>query len=177
MVAMSDRRPNQRALLLRHEELYGLHQIVAMVVYLTADGLRSPLFSPYDPATELADLEISAHLSRDVVGAYGHSIAFKPHQVELARAVSMARVLRRVDRRMREAQTRFGSPGEDFHRYLTQAADALRISRFLIGQPTGRRSAGERPHRRAHADEVRAWIDAEIRLWTRPPTTEPAEAG
>ncbi|MBN1170679.1 MAG: hypothetical protein JXA67_00725, partial [Micromonosporaceae bacterium] len=156
---MDDRyRASQRALLLRHEERYGLRRMLATVVYPVGGELHSPCFSPIDRATELADLEISAHLSADMTGAYGFHVAFAPRSVELARAQSMVRVLRRVERRMREAQTRFGYPGNDFHQYLMHAALALDISRYVLGQPVGQRTSSGPGHQWATADEVRGWI-------------------
>lgn len=168
-------RASERALLLSHEERYGLHRMVGVVAYLTDEGLLTPCFTPIEPTTELADLEVSAHLSPDTVGAYGFHVAFAPHTVELARAVSMARVLRRVERRMRQTQARFGYPGQDFHAFVTQAACALDITRFLIALPPAERSADAPFYRHADADDVRAWIAQEITRWTRQPSTVAAE--
>lgn len=165
-IAMSEYRRDQRALYLCNEERYGLRRLVATVVFVTPDGLRTPSFSQFDRVTELADLEISAHISTDMVGAYGFTVAYAPHQVQRAQAVTMARVLRRVDRDLDAARARFGYP-TDFHSYLTQVAFVLGINRFVIAAPDGQTfPTGER-HRHADAAGVQMWIADQVKQYTK----------
>lgn len=164
---MSQYQRSQRALYLRNEERYGLRRLVATVVFVTPDGLRSPQFSPFDRLTELADLEISAHISTDMVGAYGFTVAYAPHQVQLAQAVAMARVLRRVDRDLDAAHGRFGYP-TDFHSYLTQVAFVLGITRFIIAAPEGQTFPSGERHRHADAAVVQMWIADQVKQYTKP---------
>lgn len=101
-------------------------------VDLTSDGIRSPLFSwsgSDDAAWDSLDaLYITAQNSRDDNEGprwYGYDTEYRePYSVNLDRAETMVKVMRKVKRAQDKAAERYGYP-QDFATYAGRTVEAL----------------------------------------------------
>jgi hypothetical protein len=158
---------NPPAMFLTVEDVYGIREIIATVVWRGPDGLESPTFTPVDRRTEYANLRIAAYLDRNHHDAWGASVGYRPHTVDLRRAQSMARVLHRIATRMTAASKQHGHP-DTYHAFLTQVASALRISRYLVRADDDNPTNTGDGYRHHDATGIRHWISLQEQRYGKP---------
>lgn len=121
----------------RHDYLIATFEAAVKVA---SGALEFPQYRD-EPGRELVDLTVRAQLdpSRTSGEFYGWRPAFKPWELDLDRAESMVKVLRQVDRRLRELSDRFGWP-QDLAAFMGHMADAVGAT---TKQPFARRATGD----------------------------------
>lgn len=107
---------------------YSYLTLEANITHMTPEGIRNFGGSRYDrePGSDLAELIVSGQASNSPdEGFYGLSHEYKNvYAVDLWKADSMAKCLRRIQRRMEAIATKYGSP-RDAGTYLAHFADAV----------------------------------------------------
>lgn len=122
----------QRAFLLDCIDEYGTRKLTADAVQLTEDGILTPSYRRWEPASELTHLQVSANLTPDEPHACGFSARYRDvARVDLDHAQAMARVLGRIQRGMTRLRSEIGPP-EGFHTYLLHIGSILGIRHYLI---------------------------------------------
>lgn len=136
-------------------------------VYVLSDAgeLLNPQ-SSWDPGYEIADLTVRAQMHPNGAGFYGYRAEYKPFCVDLAKAESMTRVLRRIGKRMTELDGRFGYV-QDLPTFMGRLAEALAITER---QCFARRVRGDADingtgYRWMDVDNLRCHLDTEVAAW------------
>lgn len=121
-----------------------------------------------EPGRELVDLIVRAQLDRRRASGefYGWRPVFKPWELDLERAESMVKVLRNVDRRLRELSDRFGWP-QDLAAFMGHMADAVGAT---SNQPFARRATGDHDitgtgYRYMDVDDLRRHVSDQASQW------------
>jgi hypothetical protein len=146
------------------------------VVYVSDGHIRNPLFSGYDPdgVAALAELHIDAQASKDSEDFYFSWNAFhykQVYDVDLRRAESMVKTLRKVERYMEKKTQTQGYP-EDFAEYVTRVAAALGylsprqsfIAHRVSPQGYGW-SYDEQVYEWMNTDELRSYLRNRLEQW------------
>lgn len=157
------------------EESWGITRMVARILYVGESGtLQNP-----DPASsykgaEFAGFEVSAYLDRDNVRAWGFTADFRDvHWVDLRRAQTMVRVLRKLGKGLEKLETEQGYVVNDFGTYLFRVASVFGIQTFYIRntEVVYRRTSTRYSPRNAVG--VRQWIaDCEMEFSKPSPMSE-----
>jgi hypothetical protein len=130
-------------------------RFTARPVRVTADGtIRN--FTDTFGGEPLADLSLTAQL--DHVAAdpnpYGwRTECRQPYAVDLRRAQTMVRVLRKINRDLERMRDQLGHP-ESFAAYLARVARALGVTRFCWATERRGWAYDDNEHRFADADEM-----------------------
>jgi hypothetical protein len=146
---------------------YGTRKLVAQVVQLTDDGVRTPSYQWSDPASELTNLRVSAYLTPDEPHAWGHSCRYCDLvSIDLDHARAMARTLGRIQRGLARLRDQL-EPPEDFHAYLLHIGSILDIRHYLI-RLVERGTDGKR-YREVAPLAVGEWISQQEQRYAGPP--------
>lgn len=143
---------------------HGVRRIVAHPVILAEDGIRIPQFGRWQTGAEYADFEISAYLSDDLPRAWGWEIRFAPNYVDLKRAESYVRVLRRVERGIARVDRLIGPPTE-FDGYLARVALTLGTDRYVVAGDGGIAFLNGSGFVFHDQDGIRDWIACQERTY------------
>lgn len=141
---------------LEEDNSFGEHvlRIEASVVVMTVEGVRNPSSSSWSDDSELAELGVRGHMSSNYVTPHFLGADkleyYNVYSMDLHRAEGMVKLLRRTNKRLLEAETRFGYPtdtaarfahfayalgmkGDCFGWYLTKARSLYDSSTFAWG--------------------------------------------
>jgi hypothetical protein len=144
---------------LEEDNTYGDRLLKAnvSVVVMTDEGLRNPSFGWSDDtgAGQYADLEIRALFSKGSNDFYGRDPEFHPYSVDVRRAESMAKTLKRVYASLKRQDERLGTP-TDFAAFLARLAIALGCREKSC---FGRRASARQGF--TYADNDYRWMDAD----------------
>lgn len=119
-----------------------------------------------DPGVELVDLTVRAQMDSHSTAFYGWGATFKPYSVNLAKAESMVKVLRSIDKRLAALSERYGYE-QDLAAYMARLAEAVGATESMS---FARRVKGEQDmngtgYRWMNTDYLRSWIDTEVKAW------------
>lgn len=129
---------------------------------------RGPCFPQYsdEPGYELVDLEARAQLDAHSTSMYGWRAEFKPFTVDKAKAESMLKVLRLIDKRLDALAERFGSP-QDLADYMARLAEALGATerQCFARHVKGDQDMNGTGYRWMDTDYLRHHISTEVTRW------------
>jgi hypothetical protein len=146
---------------------YGTHKLVAKVVQLIDDGIRTPSYRWSEPDSELTNLQVSAYLTPDQPYAWGCSCRYCDLvSVDLDHARAMARTLGRIQRGLGRLRDQLGPP-EDFHTYLLHIGSTVDIRTYLIR--LAERGTNGKRYRRVAPLAVGEWISQQERRYAGSP--------
>lgn len=143
------------------------------LVYVSDGHIRNPQFWTYDPdkVGHLANLTIEAQAGKDSEDFYYSSwnaVQYTEiYHVDLPRAESMVKTLRKVNKYLEQTQDRDGYP-TDFAHFVTRAAAALGVSgpEFIACRVTGFGGTyDENVYRWMNHDEFRVYLQNQLLSW------------
>lgn len=151
----------------------GTRRLVATVVSVDEhDHLHTPSdHSPPDEAA-LADFRITAYLDSSEEHAWGFSHGYQPYLVDLDRAETIVRTLRKIAKGLDKATTEQGHV-TNFADYLFRVAKILRIRSFYLRNSDRRREITGQKFSRVDATSVQHWVREQEKQHGK----QPAHAG
>jgi hypothetical protein len=118
------------------------------------------------PAPELKDLSVTAYLddTGDENAWFGFSTEYvEPHRVDLDRAESMAKTLRRLRRDLDRQRDTYGYTA-DLPAYVARVVVALKLDGIAVRHPDGGIFPTGEPYRfMTGADSFRYWLDDQVK--------------
>lgn len=136
-------------------------------VKVASGALEYPQYRD-EPGRELVDLVVRAQLDRTRTAGefYGWRPTFKPWELDLERAESMVKVLRHVDRHLRDLSDTFGWP-QDLAAFMGHMASAVGTT---SKQPFARRTTGDQDitgtgYRFMDVDDLRHHLGDQAKQW------------
>jgi hypothetical protein len=161
--------PHPRAFLLSVTTEYGTRRIQAMAGLDTPEGFWTP-YDQWGSATgELTGFEVTAILDSDHERAWCFGYQYALTIVDLRRAETVVRVLRKVEKGMSKAQQQFGYP-DTLHGYLLHVAYALGIKRFLVRSDDGQPFANGARYLTHNTPSIASWITRQEATYCPPAT-------
>jgi hypothetical protein len=158
---------------LAEDNTFGDHvlKVNVNVVVMTAEGIRNPQFGYSDDtgAGQYADLEIRGLYSASSEDFYGRDPEyFQPYSVDVRRADSMAKTLKRIYASLKRQDERLGAP-TDFAAYAARLAVALGCQeRACFGRRESERNGStysENYYRWMDTDSLRMHLGNKTREW------------
>ncbi|MGH3630681.1 MAG: hypothetical protein ACRDR6_15395 [Pseudonocardiaceae bacterium] len=156
---MSRRDTTELALALSYEESYGIKQLTARVVRVTADGLDNPRWetSRVQRGKEFDGFAVRAYIDSERQHAWGWRHHYAPHHVELDHAEVIVRVLRKIGKGLELAEREQGY-AQDFATYVFRVASALGIRAYFTRNSDRKRAVTGQLDSRTDATGVQCWI-------------------
>lgn len=147
--------------------------LVATVVSVDEHGhlySASEYRAPEEAA--LADFRITAFLDSSEEHAWGFSHGYQPYLVDLDRAETIVRTLRKIAKGLDKATTEQGHV-TDFADYLFRVAKILRIRSFYLRNSDRRREITGQMFSQVDAASVQHWVREQEQQYAK----QPAHAG
>ncbi|WP_285601371.1 hypothetical protein [Kineosporia sp. NBRC 101731] len=145
-----------------------VHQIVAQIGYQDTSGWwQSTTFGWSQPGSQYADFAITAYADPTRPCPWGFTHAFSPHQIELAQAESILKVLRKIKRGLDRADTDRGYvPEGHFHDYIIRITTALGLDDYRVPIVPAERTPAGPQFRRVTGAGLQHWIHEQVRTLT-----------
>jgi hypothetical protein len=138
-----------------------LHFEIHPVKVLADGSVRN--FVDWGGSTPLADLRISAQHDHVTAQPYGWRVEYaQPHSVELARAQSMVKQLRKIERGLERMRAEYAYP-ESFTAYVTRVAKILGAKRYGWRHPDGGLFPNGERYRWTDADSMASHVHTLVR--------------
>lgn len=136
----------------------GARRLVAAAVSVDEHG---HLYQPRDHGTPeevaLADFRITAFLDSSEEHAWGFSHGYQPYLVDLDRAETIVRTLRKIAKGLDKATAERGHV-TDFADYLFRVAKILRIRSFYLRNSDRRREITGQAFAQVDATSIQHWV-------------------
>jgi hypothetical protein len=147
------------------ESMHGNTRIVAHPIYHNEAGeMRNPSFGRFEIGSELASFAVSAYIDQGSERPYGFFHHFAPYQTELEQAESIVKVLRKVAKALKHAETERGYVSENmFAEYIFRVAAAVGIKDYYIHNSAKGRSVSGEVWRKVDGTGVQYFISEAVR--------------